>query len=50
MRTISEGSAQKWEPNGFSGVTVARSSLFSVSGSSAMSSRRSLGLGPSFSR
>jgi hypothetical protein len=50
MRTISEGSAQRCAPNGFSDVTVSRSSLFSVSGRSAMSSRRSLTLRPSFSR
>jgi hypothetical protein len=37
-------------PKGLSGVIVAWSSLFSVSGRTAMSSRRSLGLGPSFSR
>jgi hypothetical protein len=50
MRTISDGSAQRWLPNGFSGVTVSRSSLFSVSGREAMSSSRSLGFEPSFSR
>jgi hypothetical protein len=37
-------------PNGLSGVTVARSSPFSVSGSAAISSSRTLGLGPSFPR
>jgi hypothetical protein len=40
MRTISDGSAQRWAPNGFSAVIVARSSLFSVSGRPAMSSSR----------
>ena len=34
--------AARWAPKGFSGVTVARSSSFSVSGRSAMSSSRSL--------
>ena len=37
MRTISAGSAQRCAPNGFSGVAGRLSSLFSVSGSAAIS-------------
>jgi len=50
MRTSSDGSAQKWAPNGWSGVTVSRSSSFAVSGSCAMSPRLSLTEVPSFAR
>jgi hypothetical protein len=37
MRTISSRVAHRWVPIGLSGVTLARSSCFSVSGSDAMS-------------
>jgi hypothetical protein len=47
---ISDGSMHRWAPIGFSGVTVALSSSFSVNGSSAMSARRSLNPVGSFSR
>jgi hypothetical protein len=50
MRTISEGSAAKCEPNGFSAVAVALSSLLSVSGSSAISGSPTFGASASFSR
>jgi hypothetical protein len=39
MRTISPGAAQRCAPNGFSRVTVAFSSAFSISGSDAISPR-----------
>jgi hypothetical protein len=49
MRTISDASAHRWAPKGLSGVTVARSSAFSVRGSWEMSSSRSLiSVAPSF--
>jgi hypothetical protein len=37
MRTISSLPAHRWAPIGLSGVQLARSSRFSVSGSMAMS-------------
>jgi hypothetical protein len=39
MRTISAASAHRCEPTGCSGVVVALSSRFSVSGSAAISPR-----------
>jgi hypothetical protein len=38
MRTISPGAAHRWVPIGLSGVAVAFSSAFSVSGRRAISS------------